>query len=203
MKKLWPLFLLPIALMAPNAGAADPVACPPGVTCVPPEDMKVFVQLLKEQKCRAETPPTFKVDPVQITIDNDGRVYGTGSTPTPYKVHFDWCNYKVDGAGQTSIVAAKREAETWGWRFRVKAAPGFLPLTALNAKEASKGIDLGVLIEPFFVQWSNVNAYVGIRSVGGGFGFDLTKNFGVYAGYAITWGSWEHNLHGAMSFALW
>jgi len=65
-------------------------------------------------------------------------------------------------------------------------------------------IDGGVLLEPFFIRWANVNAYVGVRSVGGGVGIDLTKNFGVYLGYAVTWWpTWNSNPYLGISFALW
>ena len=201
--KPWPLLVLPLSFMASNVGAADAVACPPGVTCVPPEDMKVFVQLLKDQKCREETPPKLTADPVTIVVDKEGRIYGSGSDPYPYKLHIDWCNYKVEVTSQVKLVAAQRVEPISGFRFRPKATIGFLPLTALNEKSGYSGLDAGVLLEPFFLSWANVNAYVGFRSVGAGLGFDITKNMGLYVGYAITWGTWQSNPHAAISFALW
>ena len=36
-----------------------------------------------------------------------------------------------------------------------------------------------------------------------GIGFDVTRNMGVYIGYAVTWGTWQSNPHAAISFALW
>jgi hypothetical protein len=165
--------------------------------------MRVFVQLLKDQKCRAETAPIFKLDPISIVTDKDGRVYGSGSGPQPYKLKMSWCNYEVEGKGQVDIAVAKREPETSGFRFRPKAAIGYLPVTAYKQSDGYAGLDAGVLIEPAYVSWFNFNAYVGFRSVGGGFGFDLTRNMGAYVGYAITWGTWQSNLHGAISFALW
>lgn len=203
MKKLWPLLVLPLTFLNTNAVAADAVVCPPGVTCVPPEDMKVFVQLLKDQKCRADTAPNLKVDPVTIVVDREGRIYGSGSNPVPYRVHLDWCNYHVEGKGETSIVAAQREEPTSGFRFRPKATIGFLPVTAFDKKDGYAGLDAGVLLEPFFLSWANLNAYVGFRSVGAGIGFDITRNMGLYVGYAVTWGTWQSNPHAAVSFALW
>jgi hypothetical protein len=199
MKLKW---LLGLSLSLWVQPAKAQTACEGG-TCVAKDDLKVFLQLAMAQKCRAETAPTFKLDPITITVDRDGRVYGSGSTPFPYKVNVSWCNYQLEGTGQTSIVSAKRVEPTWGWRFRVKAAPGYLPMTAYSAGDAKLGLDFGLLVEPFFVQWGNVSAYVGIRSVGGGIGFDLLQNFGIHLGYATTWGTWQHNLHGALSFALW
>lgn len=165
--------------------------------------MKVFVQLLKDQKCRAETKPTFKLDPLMVVVDKDGRIYGSGSDPRPFTIRMKWCNYDVEARGQTSIIAAERVEPNSGFRFRTKATIGWLPATAFYAKNGYAGLDAGVLLEPLFWSWANINAYVGVRSVGGGFGLDLTKNMGVYLGYATTWGTWEHNPHAAVSFALW
>lgn len=170
---------------------------------VAPEDLKVFLTLARDHKCRAETTPKFKLDSLTIVVDKDGRVYGSGTNPRPFTVHLDWCNYQIDAQGQTTIVAAKREEPTSGFRFRPKASIGFLPATALDRKDGYAGLDAGVLLEPFFLSWASINAYVGFRSVGAGLGFDVTRNMGLHLGYAVTWGSWQHNPHAAVSFALW
>lgn len=201
MKRVFALLALLSAFLARPASAQQ--ACPEGSTCVPPEDMKAFVELLKEQKCRNETPPKLELDPVIIIVDRDGRVYYSGGAPRPYKVHIDWCNYQIDAMGKLQVQVAQRVEPTWGFRFRLKAAFGYLPVEALAEKDAGRGIDGGVLLEPFFLQWANLNAYVGVRSVGAGLGFDLTKNFGVYAGYAIALGTWRSNPHAAIYFSFW
>jgi len=174
---------LAVLLLAQPAGAQT--ACEGG-TCVAKEDLQAFVQLAREAKCRADTPPAFKIDPVTIVVDRDGRIYGSGSDPKPMTFHLDWCNYKIEGKGQVNIVAAQRVEPTSGFRFRTKATIGYLPLTALDKKDGYAGLDAGVLLEPFFLSWANVNAYVGFRSVGAGLGIDLTRNMGLYVGYLAT-----------------
>lgn len=181
---------------------ADAEPCEGGV-CVPKEDLRAFVQLAKEAKCRNETPPVVNADPVVIVLDTDGRVYGSGSDPRPYTVRLNWCNYDLVGRGQVKLIAAQREEPTSGFRFRLKATMSYLPASAFYAKDGYAGLDAGVLLEPLFWSWANVNAYVGVRSFGAGLGFDLTRNMGLYAGYALTWGKWEHNPHVGLSFALW
>jgi hypothetical protein len=136
-------------------------------------------------------------------VDRDGRIYGSGSAPKPYTVKLKWCNYEVEAKGQVTLQAAQRVEPSYGFRFRPKAAIGHLPLVALDKKDGYAGLDAGVLVEPFFLSWSNLNAYIGFRAGGAGIGFDITKNMGLYLGYAVTWGSWQHNPHGAISFALW
>jgi hypothetical protein len=192
-----------VVVLLSIVGTARADECPAGSTCVPPEDMQTFVQLLRDQKCRSEQVPVLKMDPVTIIVDRQGRVYYSGSEPLPYKVHVDWCNYHVEAVGKVSVQVAQRVEPTWGWRFRMKAAFAYLPLEAVLEKDATQGLDGGVLLEPFFLQSFNVNAYVGVRSVGAGVGLDLTKNFGLYAGYALALGSWRSNPHFGVSFSFW
>jgi hypothetical protein len=175
--------------------------CPADSTCVPPEDMHVFVTLLREKKCQQETSPAFVLDPVVIITDKDGRVFTNGGQPRPYTIRMHWCGYDVTGTGQVDVVAARIPEPSWGWRFRVKAALGVLLADLVS--HGTNGLDGGLLLEPFFFRWTNVNGYVGVRSVGGGFGFDLTRNFGLYAGYATTWNDWQHNPHVSAYFSFW
>lgn len=177
--------------------------CAAGQTCVPPEDMQVFVKLLQEKKCLQTTQPDLKLDPLTVTEDKDGRIFVSGAEPFPYTIRFKWCDYEVEAKGRLNVIVAKTEPPTWGWRFRLKATPGYLPVTAFTEKDGYAGLDFGLLAEPFFLHWANLNAYVGVRSLGAGVGFDLTRNLGLYAGYAVTWGTWQHNPHLGLSFALW
>lgn len=149
-----------------------------------------MVKVLQEKKCLLTDKPTFDLDPVTIVVDKSGRVYGSGTDPKPYQLHMKWCSYEIEGTGSVKILAAVREEPDWGFRFRPKAMVGYLPAEAL-AKSWQDGIDGGLLLEPFFWRSLNINAQVGVRSFGAGFGLDLTRNFGAYLGYAMTWGSWR------------
>lgn len=196
--KIWPFLALGLCLLSP---AAQAQTC--DGTCVPAEDMKVLVQLLKDQKCRAETPPKLTLDSVMVVVDRQGRVYGSGDDPKPYKIALDWCNYRIDATSQIKLVVGQRIEPTYGFRFRLKAALGYLPVEAFMEKDAGRGIDGGMLLEPFFLQWANLNVYVGVRSFGLGVGFDLTRNFGLYLGYAMAWGTWRSNPTAALYFSFW
>jgi hypothetical protein len=165
--------------------------------------MKTFVQLLHEKKCLQTEKPDFELDPITITTDEQGRTYVSGDEPHPYTLHMRWCGYEVDAFGTVNAVAARMPEPTWGWRFRAKAAFGFLPADALGEEDATKGIDAGLLVEPFFVGDFNLNGYVGVRSGGAGLGFDVTRNFGGYLGYAFSWGGQRHNPHAAVYFSFW
>jgi hypothetical protein len=198
MKRL--LATLAILLWPSSALAAE---CAEGSTCVPPEDMKAFVTILKEKKCLQTEKPTFTLDPITIITDEHGRVFYTGADPNPYKLKMTWCGYEADGEGSVKLTAAMKEPETWGFRFRPKAYLGYLPLEPIAySKTASQGIDAGLMLDFFHVQFANVNVAVGFRSFGLGAGVDITKNFGGYLGYAMTWASWNHNLNSGIWFAF-
>jgi hypothetical protein len=201
MKLLVPTLASLVLLSGPVL--AQEASCPAGSTCVPPDDLKDMVTALKGQRCLKTEKPTFKLDPITIVTDKDGRIYATGGMPLPYTVQMKWCGYDVAAVGLVETTAARMIPPDWGFRFRPKATLGFLVADTFSRDKWSQGLDGGLLLEPFFFRWINVSGYVGVRSVGGGFGFDLTKNFGVHAGYAATWDGWRHNPYVSTYFAFW
>lgn len=172
-------------------------------TCVPDEDMDAIVQILRERKCLNDEKPEFKLDPVTIVIDQEGRVYGSGAQPKPYTVTMSWCNLEARAEGKVQLLVAKREPPVWGFRFRPKFQSGFLFVDALKNKDALSAVDVGLLLEPVYYRQFNLNVAVGFRSLGAGLGFDITKNFGAYAGYAVSYDSWLSNPYAGLSFAFW
>jgi hypothetical protein len=178
--------------------------CAQGSTCVPKKDMDTFVELLKEKKCLQTEKPTFTLDPITVVTDEKGRVFYTGNDPAhPYKLKMSWCSFEAEGTGKVDVVAAMQVPSTWGFRFRPKAYLGYLPLQpVVYSKTANEGIDAGLMLDFFHVQYGNLNAAVGIRSFGLGLGVDVTGNFGLYAGYAMSWKDWNHNLNTAFWFAF-
>jgi len=176
----------------PSEGS-EPPACPEGHTCVPDEDMEVFVKLLRSKKCMGQEPPKFELDPIAIITDRQGRVYYSGSNPEPYRLRMTWCEYEVEAKAEVKTYVAVRKESTWGFRPRFKATFGVLLSEVVTGDKFTDSLDGGLLFEPFYVHWFNLNAYVGVRSFGAGAGFDITKNFGGYAGYALTWGGWRSN----------
>ncbi len=173
------------------AGYAKADQCTGNGTCMSPEDMHTFLTLLREQKCRNETPPKFTLDPVIVVVDKEGRIYGSGSDPIPYRLHEEWCNYVVDGTGTIKMVAAQHVNPDWGFRFRPKFVAGLLPFEVSPRGSWGQSVDVGVAADLAYWKTLNFNVHLGIRSFGTGVGLDLTKNFGIYAGYANTWGDWK------------
>lgn len=209
MLNFFPWLLLP--LMPMQAVEAPPpvvveqaeVACPEGFTCVVEEDMGLFLQLLRDHKCRETQPPTVTADSLTIITDRQGRVYGSGTGPKPYTLKISWCNYEIEAKSEIHLDVAQWVEPTWGFRFRVKATAGVLLADAFVVDKLYEALDGGVLVEPFFIQWANLNAHVGFRSFGAGVGFDPTLNSTIYLGYALTWGSWRSNPFLSVGFSLW
>lgn len=199
MKKFWSLVTLPLLLWAQDATAQT---CTGG-TCVLKEDLGVFLQLARDQKCRAETPPKFTSDPITIIIDREGRVYGSGSDPHPFKLNLTWCNYSVTATSQIKLVAAQRVEPTWGFRFRPKFSSGFLFVSAFRQPSPLDAVDVGLLWEGFFYKALNLNIATGFRSLGAGVGLDITRNFGGYVGAAVSYVGWQANPYAGLSFAFW
>jgi len=176
--------------------------CPSGHTCVLDEDMKVFLQLLKDQQCRSKNLPEIKADPINIVVDRQGRIFNSGTGGHPHKIHMDWCNYEIDAEANVKLQVAKRVEPTWGFRLRPKATLGILARDALESDKLHNALDGGILLDPFFYQWVNLNVMVGVRSFGVGIGADATTNFGGYLGYAMTWGEWRSNPYVGIYFAF-
>jgi hypothetical protein len=175
--------------------------CPAGYTCVPKEDMEILLQLARDQKCRASTTPKVKSDGVTIVTDRMGRVYSSGSGPKQYQLHLNWCNYEIDAKSNITLSVAQRVEPTWGFRLRLKATFGISP-TAPGSK-LQDALDGGVLVEPFYYHFANLNVYGGVKSIGLGLGFDLTNTVSIYVGYGWAYGSWKPAPMLGLGFALW
>ncbi len=219
----WPLMLSILMLSAP-AAAQDTVSqpsetlgrdtgmitvpvCSPPAVCVPEGDMQKIVTVLREKKCQQIEKPEFKLDPIQIIVDKQGRVFFTGADPKPYTLKMTWCDYEITARGKVNVVAAMRQPSIWGFRLRPKAYMGILPSEVFydsnDPRDLGDFMDAGVMVDFLYYDWANLNAAMGYRSVGAGGGIDLTENFGSYAGYAVTWGSWHHNVNIGLWFSFW
>lgn len=169
--------------------------------------MEVFVKLLREKKCLQQSQPTFKVDPIVITTDVEGRTYYSGAQPQPYKLTMSWCGYEAQGEGKLDVVVAKKVPETWGFRFRLKFYGGFLFTDALetyvDGRDVGRAFDLGFQGDFFHWKALNLNAGAGFRSASLTVGVDITRNFGAFAGYGFSFWSLKHNPIVGLSFSFW
>jgi hypothetical protein len=184
----------------PTAHAAD---CEAGSTCVTKSDMDVFIALLREKQCLQGTKPEVTTDSIAIVLDQDGRIFASGSNPLPWTLRVKWCGYMIEVQGSTHIDAAMRVEQESGFRFRVKASMGILGVEAFKRTPWTEAVDVGVLVEPFFYHSLNLNVAVGMRSFGAGIGLDLARNFGLYAGYATAYSGLRANPYVGTYFSFW
>jgi len=177
--------------------------CAPGSKCVSADDLNTLLTIAREKQCLLSTQPTITMDPVTLTIDRQGRIFFTGSAPHPYSLKMSWCNYTLAAQGKVTVVAAVEEPPDWGFRFRPKAYMGVLPLEPFHTgNNARSAVDAGLMLDPLYYKFLNLNVHVGFRAVGAGIGVDLTRNFGVYAGYALTWDGFRQNPEAALWFSF-
>jgi hypothetical protein len=166
--------------------------------------MAKFVAVLKERKCLEDTPPEFKLDPVKIVVDREGRIFYSGANPKPYRLQMKWCNFEVEASGKVDVLAAVQEPPSMGFRFRPKAFVGMLVLEPFrDGRKAKDGLDAGLMIDAFYWKDLNLNVHAGFRSVGVGVGVDIFRSFGAYAGYALAWDGFHHNPEASLWFAFW
>jgi hypothetical protein len=192
--------VLSLALFISLPAQAD--ECPADSTCVSNGDLKVFLSGMREKKCLLGNKPKLTLDPINVIGDQEGRVYFSGGDPKPYKAHLQWCNYDVDFEGKLNVVVAKAEPSVWGFRFRLKFAGSYLIMDAIERKPAD-GVDVGLLWDFFYWKNLNLNIATGFRSVGAGVGYDITKNFGVYGGYAFSFWTLKSNPQLGLYFGFW
>lgn len=195
--------LLALLLLLWSIPAEAQVVCGEGATCVSDADLKAFVTLLEEKKCLQTTQPTIQLDPVTVVVDKNGRVYYSGADPKPYTLKLSWCAYEVTATGKVALTVARNEPPTWGFRFRPKFAGSYLFVDGFSSTKAIDGVDVGILWDFLYYKSLNLNASTGFRSIGGGVGFDITSNFGIYAGYSFSWWTLKHNPQLGLYFSFW
>jgi hypothetical protein len=172
--------------------------------CVVREDLKAFIEIAKEKACLQDNKPEFELDPVNIIVDRDGRIFYSGAAPHPYKLRMKWCNYVVEAEGKVNVLAAVQEPPSWGFRFRPKAYMGALLVEPFRGdKDLKKAIDAGLMLDMLYLYDFNLNVHVGFRAVGAGLGVDIFQNFGLYGGYALSWDGFRSNPEAALWFAFW
>lgn len=197
------LLALAVVLYTLSSRASD-VSCPGSDdTCVSKPDLDAFISVLREKKCLQTTQPTFKFDSITLVTDTEGRAYYSGAEPHPYTVTLNWCGYDVTYTGKLTLVVAKREPPTWGFRFRPKFSGSFLFVDAFSQSSAKQAIDVGLLWDFLYYKAFNLNVVTGFRSAGLGVGMDATRNFGGFIGVSYSWWTLKVNPQAGLYFSFW
>ena len=177
-----------------HVASADPTVCEG--KCLTVEQADKLKAAVNELDDIHKSPAVVKIqDPVVIVSDWNGRVYVNGGSSVPIKAKI------VIGSHVDRDVQMELESQVWYrpkppdpmFRLRIRAQAGILVPQAIFTATGDKQPfwDGGVSWDFFHLGVVNLAAYIGIRSSGIGPGVDLTKNFGLYGGYAIIYDGWK------------
>lgn len=171
----------------------------PSTVAVEKKDLKVFLDLAKQEKCRNETAPTIASSPVVIVRDQLGRVY---AKTEGHKVTVDWCNYHLESVGTLKVsdyVAPSPPPSLWSPKLKLVAGLDFRSLYTAGVRESAYvGLSGQLITYKSFYPYLTV----GNLGFGGGFGYYLTPTLGADVGYMYTWDS-RHTPFMGVSLALW
>lgn len=181
--------LLALALLPAVADAQELPPCPPPYSvCLTEEQKDKVVGAVKELDDVKSSPAKVEVqEPIVIVRDWQGRVYVNGGDkkPVPMKLTI---GDVIDRDLEMTLPVRVYEREAPPdpiFRARFRAQAGLMIpeiVRSAMAGEIEWFWDAGLSLDFLHYDIFNVSVYVGIMSLGGGLGLDITKNFGIYAG---------------------
>jgi len=190
--------------LSATALAQEPEPCPPPyAVCLTEEEKKTVGDSLRELKDIKESKAQVVLkDEIVIVRDWEDRVYINGGEKKPVRATLTLGKtVERDLEIRLPVQTFYREKPPEPmFRLRIRAQAGVLVPSVL--KEFKSGWDAGAGWDFMHLGPVNLSAYTGIRSVGGGLGLDLTKNFGPYAGYAIVYDGWKSAAMFGVYFSL-
>lgn len=132
---------------------------------------------VKELQLLQEAHPELELEPLQIVVDKNGRVFVTDSLAGKLKLG----NLKYDVVINLKTTISQSKRGEFGLTFRAKAA-------ALQSYELDDFDNVRTYVSPalmfevFYYRDFNFNFMVGTRLYGASIGMDVTKHFGVVTG---------------------
>jgi hypothetical protein len=198
-----PALFLAYQTLSAAAPAQESSPCPPPyAVCLTEDEKKTVGDSLRELKEIKEAKARLVLeDDIVIVRDWQDRVYVNGGEGRPLRAVLKVGPVERDMEVKLPIRTFYRERPPEPmFRLRIRAQAGVLVPSVL--KEFKGGWDAGVGWDFMHLGPLNLSAYTGIRSAGGGLGLDLTKNFGPYAGYAITYDGWRSAAMAGVFFSL-
>jgi hypothetical protein len=186
-----------------------------GGICLTKEQKEKLVEAVKELEDIHESKAEVELEePIIIIRDWEDRVYINGGEKKPIKMKLKVGEHvDRDMEVQLPIRVYYREEPPDPWfRLRIRFQAGILVPEAIRSIRNATEDDENDGLEEFWdagLSWDflhydalNLAIYTGIRSVGIGPGVDLTKNFGLYAGYSFVYTSLGHSLQTAAYFSF-
>ena len=184
-----------VAVVFYSSGAYAQEECPKDKVCLTRAELEQIKKAVRELKDIHDSKAELKLEePIIIIRDWEDRVYINGGEQKPIKIKLKIGKHVDRDMEMTlPIEVHYREKPPDPWlRLRIRAQVGvFVPemFTSIGDNNAESFFDGGIgwdfiNIAPLHM---NISAYTGVRSLGGGPGFDITKNFGLYGGYALVY----------------
>lgn len=187
------------ALLAAAPARADDCVPPEGGKCLDKQQLDSVKKAVKELDEIHSSPAVVTVeDPVVIVHDWDGRVYVSGGATKPVRMKLRiGSTVERDLAVTVPVQVYYRDKPPDPmFRLRIRAQAHVLPFEAFREDELGRRRfwDAGVGWDFFHLGDFNVSAFTGVYSAGAGLGWDVTRNFGVYAGYSLLYDGFRSSL---------
>lgn len=199
-------FALVCCLAAPAAAQDCPKPCEG--KCLTQEQVDKLRAGVEELKDIHGSPAVVTVQtPVVVVRDTDGRIYVNGGATAPLQAKVR-IGQHVDRDVRIVLDARvwyRPEPASPMFRLRVKAQAGVLIpelVQKARSQDSAYPLDAGLAWDFFHLSIFNMSAYTGVRSAGIGPGLDITKNFGVYAGYALLYDGFKSSVMTAAYFSF-
>ena len=175
--------------------------------CLSPQQLTAVETALKElQDIHSSVMTVDQKDPIKIVEDWDGRVYVNGGSTKPIQMRVQVGQYvdrTLDVTLKTEVYYAPKPPDPM-FRSRVRAELGILlpQLTQTVSSGDNKYFDYWLALDFFHIDWFNVSVNAGVQSMSSGVGVDITKNFGLTTGYALTYSGFKSNIFFAGYFSF-
>ena len=192
MKSLIPAILLTSSVCLAQEPAPVPEVKTCDGICLSKDDGVRISASLKELKEIKESKAEVEfTDTIIIIRDLDDRVYINGGSAKPVKLKLKLGpTIERDMEATLPVQISYREKPPDSmFRLRIRAQAGLLVPEMIES--FSGGVkdfwDASIGFDFFHIKSVNLAISPGIRSIGVGPGFDITKNFGITAGYAFVY----------------
>lgn len=183
--------------------------CPPeGGICLTKEQRAQVTAAIEELDDIKNSKAEVEIlEPIIIIRDWEDRVYINGGEKKPIKLKLR-IGKTINRDMEMTLpiqVGYREEPPDPMFRLRIRAQAGFLIPTIFESpikEHILDGMDAGIGWDFFHLDLVNLSVYTGIRSVGGGLGLDLTKNFGPYLGYSLVYDGLKSNALAGIYFSF-
>ncbi len=195
------------AAFATSFASADECVPEPGGKCLTKEQLEqVRVALQELDSIHRSKAELELLDPVIVVHDWDGRVYVNGGETKPLRVKLrvgQTVERDLSMVVKADVHYRERPPDPM-FRLRIRAQAGLLVPQLVYAVKGMK--------ENFFDAWAsfdfmhigpvNASANLGVFSMSIGPGVDLTRNFGVAAGYAMMYNGLRSSIFTGLYFSF-